>query len=320
MHSINNRRGAACAALVLASVALATTQGCFSDETPHPTSTVSVNRPGELRALSAEQQVRVERARAQAGWVGDAHHAAMRVVIADMRTRRATKRARPRVGNAEYCSVMDAVGTKALEVLDAHSRITRNGRERSAVVRQDPALRACSRGLAIFGLASTPARGVSASAQSDEPQVTGEYEQYLDQLEAVVAGSDGSLEGIQLGLYGVLSQAASTGIPEGDLLALASFTSLIESSASEWNAFDWSSVGGGGGCITSDGCYLMSLFPLQGGDKVKKVIAADVGGCLSGVRSWGALRLLIFTPAWQALAGYCGVRGAIASAVAVYVM
>jgi hypothetical protein len=242
----------------------------------------------------------------------------MQVIIKSFVEHRKSKRPLPKRGTTEYCAVMEDAADAALSVLNG-ARGLRDGRsERLAQVRQDPNLAPCTKGLSVFGFGTAPLTAATPIRQASEPEVTGAYELYLDPMDAAIQGSDGSVASVQSRVDAVLAQAVSASIPDGDLLALASFASLVQSSAAEWNAFDWG--GGGSGCGTSDGCYLMSVFRFRAGDKVRNVLGADLAGCLAGVKGWGALRLLLFAPAWEALAGACGVRGTIASGVALFLL
>ena len=320
MQNANGVRLTAGVLLTLAALATAAATACSPDSTSPLSGPALVStNSSAMRTLTPEQQGRLEAARERSRWVGNAHHAAMQVVIKNITEHRRSKRPLAKKGTHEFCALMEEAGETALAALDAGSGFNRSQSDRRAEVRRDPGLAACKRGLSVFGLAATPVFAPSAMQWPSEAEVTGAFELYLDPLEAAVQEGDGSVADMQVRVQAVVAQAASTAIPAGDLLVLAATAGLIESSAAEWNAFDWSNVSVGG-CSSSDGCYAMSVFPFQAGDKIRKIISADVAGCLAGLRSWGALRTLLLLPAWEALAGACGLRAAIASGVAIYMI
>lgn len=308
MKRIARWRIAAGIGLPVAVSALALTISCATDSEPHLTSPMrSVSQRAVVRALTADQQARLEAARARTKWVGDAHHAGMQVIIRRVADLRRAKRPLPKKGTVEYCRLLQQAGEAALAVLDSSRGIGRGESERMERIRRDPDLVLCTHGMALFGLTSPPVLSASSVRQGDEPEVTGAYETYLDPMQAAVENSDASVAGVRAGVSAILAEAVSAGIPQGDLLALSSFAGLIESSAAEWNSWG----GGGGGCV--DGCWAMSVFPHRGGGWIGAIIAGDAIGCLSTVKGWGAMKLLLFGVAWEALAGECGVRAALAS-------
>ena len=319
MQNGNRFRLTAGVLLTLGALATAAATACSPDspaQLTSPSRGAKSNR--SLSTLTAEQRHRVAQARARSRWVGDAHHAGMQVVIRRMREQRKSKRPVPKQVTREFCDIMQEAGATALSALDAARGWNRSQSDRHAEVRRDPGLARCTTGLSVFGLAS-PELVTSAVSRPSEAEVTGSFELYLDALEAAVNESDGSVADVQSRVEAVVAQAAAGAIADGDLLVLAASAGLIESSAAEWNAFDWGSASSGG-CSALEGCYTMSVFPFQAGDKIRKVIGADVAGCLAGLRSWGALRTLLMLPAWEAIVGVCGLRAAIASGVAIYLI
>lgn len=297
---------------------------CSQDATPATTSPMAAQRATTsiVAPTDAQRLERLAQARARARWVGDAHHAAMQVVIRDLsRYKRARKRI-PRIGSAEYCATMERAGDAALEVLDAHRGIQRDRGQRLARMRSEPQLAGCSPTLSIFHVG---APAPLLRFQEGEPEVTGAYEHYLDPMYYAVQGTNGSVAAVSQAVSGVLGGAVSDGIPEGDLLALAAFAGLVESSAVEWNSFDWSIADGSGdaesGDQTGSTSYEMSIFRLREFDKrVLGVVVADAAGCISTVKGWGALKALLVGPAWVALAGECGLRATLASGMAIWAL
>jgi hypothetical protein len=287
---------------------------CTRDSIPSPTATsvdVAANRA--LPGLNAKQLDRLNGSKARTRWVGDAHHAAMQVVIAEIVKHKKAKRSLPKKGSAEYCAILENAGDAALSVIDSHRGLNRGRAERAAQIRQQGTLAECFGGLSVFGPSPStywpPAR---MTFQDSDPEVTGAYELYLTPMDAAVRQSDGSVYSVQTGLDAVLVNALSAGIPDGDLLALTSFANLAVSSAVEWNDFDWS-IANERTCTT--GCDAMSVFgTTQSGGQILSLIGIDGLGCFSTVTGWGALKALLGAPAWVALAGQCGFRGALASA------
>lgn len=303
----------------VALVGLTIAVSCSRDSYLDPTApSHSVVGTADARALTTEHRDRLNAAKARTRWVGDAHHAGMQVIIKNIAQHRKAKRALPKRGSTEYCAIIERVGDATVEVLDQHRGVHRSQSERVAFVRQDRSVARCSGTLAVFGLPRSTSPVSLLTAQASDPEVTGAYEDYLDPMDAAVQGSNGSVVNVQARLDAVLAQAVSAGIPEGDLLALTSFAGLAVSSAEEWNTFDWSGLGGGN---TTDGGYTMSVFALgRRDDRALGVIGADVGACLSSVKGWRALKLLLVGPAWGALAGECGLRAAIGSGGAILAM
>ena len=304
------RQTLAIVALVIASSS-ALMISCSQDSAPAATQPlVFRDEASALQQLTGEQRARLANARARTRWVGDAHHRAMEIVIAAVdRYRRAKKRV-PRRGSVEYCAILEQAGSVALRVIDSHRGTTRSNAEHAIRLNQDPELAGCANTLSVLKAPGAP-MSRTASSQSTDPEVTGAYEEYLDPMDAAVWGSDGSVRSVTSRLDEVLAQAISRDIPEGDLLALAAFAGLIESSAIEWNAYEWPPSGGAGS--GSDDAQ-MSVFAVRRWDsRPLKVIGADAGGCLSTVKGWGALKALLVGPAWAALAGECGLRAALAS-------
>src|SRR5690606_17678089 len=143
---------------------------------------------------------------------------------------------------------------------------------------------------------------------------------------AVVA-SGGSVYGVRAAVNGVLQQAVAAGLPDPDLDVLAAMGSVANASAAEWNAFDWSSIGGGdgSGCTLSTSCepLQMSMFSAAADGwsaNVAKVVLADVGGCLKSLSGWGALRTVLRMTMPALLASDCGFRAAQASAGAILLL
>lgn len=269
--------------------------------------------PRATRALTAPEEQRIASARARTRWVGASHHVAMQVVIAAIHEHGTAARRVLRPGSAQYCEILNNAGAAALHVIDQAAGGIPDRAQRLARARRDPALSSCAATLSVFGAAMpAPAR----TAQEADPEVTGAYEQYLDPMSYAVTTSDGSVSGVTTAVQNVLAQSVIDGVPEGDLLALAAFAGLIESSAAEWNAYPWPSTGSGSG--SSSGEYALSVFSVREmDDRVLKVVGADAIGCLSTVKGWGALKALLVGPAWAALAAECGLRAAFASGGAV---
>jgi hypothetical protein len=177
------------------------------------------------------------------------------------------------------------------------------------LVRGFPELVGCTPTLSIFAVYPSPV--LVSSTQEPEPEVTGAYEPYVEPMELAIMASNGGVTSVQSAVDPIIAQAILDGVPEGDILALAAMGSLAVSSAVEWNGFDWAMLGGGERC-DSISCNMMSVVRQENWDnRVLKVVVADATGCLSGVKKWDALRVLLMTPALKAVAGYCGVRGAI---------
>lgn len=267
--------------------------------------------------LNAEQAARVVRARQKARWVGESHHAAMMVIYEDALSRRREKKPTPKAWSADYCRLMIRVGKTALRELDKARPNARTPQEQMAQIRTVPELQRCFDDPGN-GVATNHLQLATAQITEDlEPEVSGAYEGYLDLMESHIRSTDWSVAAVRSAVNDVLATAAADGIPEGDLLALASFADFSESSANEWHSYDWNSLIGSGSTCSGDRC-LTSFFrrtSLRG--NVGKVISADVAGCLSSVKSWSALKVLLYLPAWKALAGECGVRGAIGSGIAI---
>lgn len=317
--TISSIRRGVCLTAPCAALAVALLASCSSESSVSAVSSPPLRRVTPERvALTSAQQQRLAFAKDRAKWVGEAHHAAMQLVIADVQQRRREKRSIPREGSADYCRLMYGVGERALAVIDPHRGVRRSEKERNALIRQEAALSTCSRDLMVF---KAPSISVSGHflPQEAEPEVFGVYEEYIAPLESVLGYSNGNAQTISTGVDNVLARAVVDGIPEGDLLALASFASLITSSAAEWNAFDWPRYGGSRD--TASAVLEMAVFSLPAwDDRPLAIIGADVGGCLSTVKGWSALRLLLASPAWKALAGMCGFRGAFASTAALLAM
>lgn len=305
--------------ILAGSVALAIF-ACTSDTAQGPTTPdLAVSFDGTGPKLTSDQQHRLDAAKARAGWAGEAHHAGMQVIVESVRQHRRGKRPLPRAGSAEHCALLERAGGATLAVLDINRGITRSQAERIAHLRRDPILANCSRSLSVFALRS-PSVFPAPVAQEYDPEVTGAYEAYLDPMDVAVQGSDGSVRSVRTRVDAVLAQAISDGIPEGDLLALASFAGVAESSAVEWNAFDWAALGADS-CVSGDECLQMSVFGARRADnRVLKIVGIDALGCLSTVKGWGALKALLIGPAWAALAGECGLRAAFASGGALVAM
>lgn len=271
---------------------------------------VSDNSTAERR-LPASHHDRLDEIKRRTSWVGEAHHEGMKVLIRHIAEDRKARRPVPRPGTRAYCALLEQVGEATIAVLDSGRSIRSTKKERLARVRRDYRPDGCPQSLSVFAAAAAPAR---TAAQEPDPEVSGAYELYLDQLETAVANNTSSVGGVQSAVDQVLLQAMADGIPEGDLLALGSFGSLAVSSAAEWHAYDWS----GAGACTDSSCNVWSVFaPRIPRGKVGAVIAADVGGCLASAKGWGKLKMALAAPAWKALAGQCGVSGAIASGSAV---
>jgi hypothetical protein len=279
--------------------------------------------PREVRAISTRmadlnksQAAAVARAREKVRWVGESHRAAMAVILEDAASRRATKRQRPTIGSPEYCQLLEKAGRAAIASVDRERGKSRPDRELSNDLRTIPELQSCYYGSSNFDPATRLANW--PSAQENEPEVTGAYEPYVDLLDAEIRATNWSVAAVSSAVNDVLATAIADQLPEGDLLALASFGDLGLSSAVEWNSYNWpSSTGESGGSDCAGTRCLISLFKrgsMRG--KVGTIVGADVGGCLSGVKSWPKLSALLVTPAWKAVAGVCGVRGAIGSGAA----
>ena len=280
--------------------------------TPREVRTVSIR----MADLNTFQSAEVARVREKVRWVGESHRAAMAVILGDAASRRATKRPRATVGSQEYCELLEKAGKAAISAVDKARGRSRHDRELWNDLRTIPELQSCNNGSTNFNAAVRMASW--HAAQETEPEVTGAYEPYVAMLDAEIHATDWSVSAVNAAVNDVLATAIGNQLPEGDLLALASFGDLGVSSAVEWNSYNWttSSGGTGGSACTGSKC-LISLFrrgSMRG--KVGAIVAADVGGCLSSVKSWAALQVLLITPAWKAVAGVCGVRGAIGSGAA----
>ena len=320
-HSRKSRSILIRGVVMFSSIAIALTAFACAADSPSDPTAVAIGRPFDAasRALNDEQRIRLETAHARTRWAGEAHDAAMDVVVAAIVEHKNAKRKAPKRGSAAYCAILERAGDAALTVIDRNRGVHRPASARLAVVRQDPILSQCARSLSVFKLETGLNTSASLAAQEYDPEVSGAYEFYLDPMDVAVQGSDGSTRNIQSRLNSVLSQAVSDGIPEGDLLALTAFAGVAVSSAVEWNAFDWSTVGGADSCGKTEGCQEMSVFPLRD-SRPLKVITADAVGCFSTVKGWGALKALLVGPAWAALAGECGLRAAIGSGAAIMAM
>ncbi len=284
--------------------------GCASHDelSPVPRKIVTTR----VADLSVSDATTLTRARERVRWVGEAHRSAMTVVHHEVTARRATKKPLPRKGSADYCNLLERVGRAGITVTDRGRGITRTPYAQTVELQAIPEIERCSRKMSIFSKTTPLLSAQQITEEGLEPTVTGVYESYLDLMEAQVNASDWSVSGVNAAVNNVLASALSDGVPEGDFLALASFAELAESSAIEWNSYNWGSSGSGS-CGSTDKC-LMSLFARSSvRGRVGAVIAADIGGCLSNVRGWSALRTALMAPAWKALAGRCGVRGGIAS-------
>lgn len=284
--------------------------GCSSHDklSPPPRKTVTTR----VADLSVSQTATLARARDRVRWVGEAHRSAMNVVHVEVAARRSLKKPMPQKGSPDYCNLLDKVGRAAIAVTDRGRGITRTTFAQTVELKAVPEIERCSRKMSIFSRARPPLLAQQITEDTFEPEVTGAYESYLDLMEAQVNASDWSVAGVSAAANNVLASALGDGIPEGDFLALASFAELAESSAIEWNSYNWGSSGTGS-CGTTERC-LMSLFGRRTArGRIGAVIAADIGGCLAHVRGWSALRTALMAPAWKALAGRCGVRGGLAS-------
>lgn len=317
------RTVATCGAAVLV-VALGAV--ACSDQTTAPgpelRSTVEL---ASVRTLSREQQQRIDEATEAMRWVGEAHDEAMRVV------RRHVEAARPGRGRAaklnanQKCRILEEASDVALGAVDRANRRNRSRAERSALVRGTPEFARCAREFSIFNGAALTL-STDADAALAEAEITGAYEPYALQMYNAVVASGGSIAGVAAAVNGVMQQAAAANIPTPDLQALAAIGSLANASAVEWNHYDWSAIGGGNGdgCTLQANCgdFAMSVSSAAGdvGRTIAKVVVADVGGCLSTVQSWGALRLLLRLAVPSALAAECGFRGAAASAATLIAM
>lgn len=267
--------------------------------------------------LNAEQAARLVRVREKARWVGDAHHAAMMVLFDDAQARRREKRPTPKAWSAEYCGLMIRSGKEALKHLDKARPTARSAQEQMTQLRTIPELQRCF---------DDPGNGVATNhiqlatqqiTEDHEPEVSGAYEGYLDLIESQVRSTDWSVTAIRNAVNDVLATAAADGIPEGDLLALATFADFSESSATEWHSYNWNALIGSGSTCSGDRCLMSFLRRTSLSSNVGKVIGADIAGCLASVKTWSALKALLYMPAWKALGGYCGVRGAIGSGIAI---
>lgn len=156
--------------------------------------------------------------------------------------------------------------------------------------------------LSMFAMGPQP---LLLAASMDEDVVTGEYQSYVGDLQAVADGAS-SPEDVQSGMTNVLAGASS--LPPGDFNVLASIAGLAIGSASYWYEVEASGGGGDG-----PGEQPMSLFKAPA--KWKIVLASDLAGCAAGAadKLWlsagGA-------PGWGIIAGACGVWGISGSALA----
>jgi hypothetical protein len=291
-----------------------TLAGCASHDelSPAPRKVVTTR----VADLSVSHATTLTRARERVRWVGESHRSAMAVVHQEVTARRAAKQPLPKKGSAEYCKLLERVGRAGIAIADRGRGLTRTPFAQTVELQAIPEIERCARKMSIFHRTTALPPAQQITELDYEPLVSGAYESYLDLMEAQVNASNGSAAGVSAAVNNVLASALSDGVPEGDFLALASFAELAESSAIEWNSYNWSSSGSGS-CATGDRC-LMSLFgrkTVRG--KIGAVIAADVGGCLSNVRGWSGLRTTLMLPAWKALAARCGVRGGLASGAAI---
>src|SRR5688572_33146152 len=303
----------------LAALGFVVVVSCSGDSSFGPTTRKDKPAPpSPLHALTAEQKQRLDAVKARTRWAGEAHHAAMQVVIASIRQGARGGRSLPKKGSTGYCSLMESAGDVALTILDRHREVNRSKAMRVAAIRRNAVTVGCPSAPSVFGPSFAPPSTHLATSQEIDPEVTGAYEAYLGALHTAVTGSNGTVVAVQSGVEAVLTNAVADGIAEGDLLALASFAGVIVSSAEEWNAFDWSYADGGCG---SQGCGEMSVFPIRRVDsRPLKVIGADAGGCLSTVKGWGALKAILVGPPWAELAGECGLRATRASGAAILVL
>src|SRR5256885_10076379 len=122
-------RLAACVALPLAGIIVAVTISCSRDSEPTLPASSTFRRYAP-RPLKARERERLSAAKAQTRWAGDAHHAAMDVVIKSLAKYRAAKRTIPRKGTPEYCAILERAGDVALSILDEHRGISRKQGER----------------------------------------------------------------------------------------------------------------------------------------------------------------------------------------------
>jgi hypothetical protein len=305
-------------AIVAASVFTIAIAGACYGSAEAPTTSTSIS--SDIRSadrLTLSQAQRLRSARAQTRWVGDAHHEAMKVVITHIAASKQAKRLLPSQGSASYCALLEQVGLVALRELARNSANISKSDHRARI--RATLATECPSQPSSVAPAPTPFRSASWT-QAEDTEVTGAYEGYLPAMEEAVLGSDGSVFNVRNRLEAVLVGAVLANIAESDLLALSSFAGLIESSAEEWNAFDWSAYEGGDCAFAKECPVAMSPHALGFGKKVLGVVAADAMGCLSTVKSWSALKLLLGTAVPSALAGECGVRGALASGGAVIAM
>jgi hypothetical protein len=297
---------------------------CSDQATAPPTAVHSTAELAAVRTVTPDQQARIDRAMEQMRWVGEAHDEGMAVARRHIMASR-TGRGRPAKLDARAkCRAMEEASDVALTVIDRATGRNRSRAERALQIRSAPELQRCTALLSVSS-AATGITSAPEAASSDE--VTGAYEPYAEQMNNAVLASGGSVAGVQAAVNSVMAQAAAAGIPDADLQAVAAIGNLALASAIEWNAFDWTAVGGDGrgDCTLSASCdpLAMSMFSAASdglGRRIARVVGADVGGCFSTVRNWGALRILLGTAAPQALAGACGFLGAAASIAVLYAM
>jgi hypothetical protein len=268
----------------------------------------------QMSDLDHDQMTRVVDARDRVRFVGESHRAAMGVIYADALGRRASKRPSPKPGTEEYCRLLGKAAAAALRVINQARAEPPTQAEQARQLRAIPELADCRDGapnLANAHLAFWQSSGAKV------PEVTGAYEPYIGLMETRLLSSDWSVASVTATMNDVLATAVADGIPQGDLLALAAIADFSGASADEWQSPRWSSLIDQR-TVCPDGTCLISRFtraPFR--RSVGKVVGADITGCLSSVKSWSALKILLAMAAWEALAGECGVRGAIGSGIAI---
>ena len=298
------------------------TVACSDQATAPPTAIHGTAELASVQAVTPAQQARIDRATERMRWVGESHDEAMKVVRRHIAEARPGRGRPAKLDARAKCRAIEEATDVALAHIDRTNGRSRSRVERAMQVRSAPDVQRCARELSV---SSALMLATAASASTDT--ITGAYEPYAALMYNAVVASGGSVAGVRAAVNNVMAQAAAAGIPNPDLEAVAAIGSLANASAEEWNAFDWSSIGGDGrgDCTLSASCGIneMSMFSAAAetwANNIAKVVVADIGGCFSTVKSWSALRLLLRMAAPHALAAECGFRGAAASAAAILAM
>lgn len=298
------------------------TVACSDQATAPPT---AIHSSAELvsapTTVTPAQQARIDRATARMRWVGESHDEAMKVVRRHIANARPGRGRPAKLDARAKCRAIEEASDVALTVIDRANGRGRTRAQRAVQVQSSPEFKACARQLSVSSAS------VVATSATQAAEVTGAFEPYATLMYNAVVASGGSVYGVRAAVNGVLQQAVAAGLPDPDLDVLAAMGSVANASAEEWNAFDWSSIGGGdgSGCTLSTSCepLQMSMFSAAADGwsaNVAKVVLADVGGCLKSLSGWGALRTVLRMTMPALLASDCGFRAAQASAGAILLL